>query len=248
MKQESSAGGAIAPEDVDFDAMYRGEVGAEDSMVVLEKAPWDIGEPQPTLVRLADTGPIRSDVLDVGCGLGENTLFLAERGYRVFGVDSSPLAIERARRQASSRGLEVEFAVADATRLDELDRRFNTVLDSALYHCLGVPERLTYSAALHRVTRPGAQLHLWCLSDAEPQQFSIPTPVSQDDLHANLGRYWNILDIGLTRYTLSLTRDVLRQIVAQRPEIAAVVDFDALDVDEHDRLRALVWQVHAERS
>jgi hypothetical protein len=46
---------------------------------------------------------------------------------------------------------------------------------------------------------------------------------------------------------LSFTRDVLRQIVAQRPEVAAAVDFDTLDVDEHGRLRAPMWQVYAER-
>src|SRR5690242_5932985 len=57
------------------------------------QAPWDIGEPQPEFVRLAESGAIEGTVLDVGCGTGENALYLAARGHDVWGIDFVPKAI-----------------------------------------------------------------------------------------------------------------------------------------------------------
>jgi len=41
--------------------------------------PWDIGRPQPAFVRLADDGLLRGQVLDAGCGRGEQALLAADR-------------------------------------------------------------------------------------------------------------------------------------------------------------------------
>src|SRR5579875_1996002 len=107
-----------------FDAWYRGDTGAmgrtgQDGAagIVLDRMPWDIGEPQPVVRELEAGGHISSEVLDVGCGLGENTVFLAGRGYRVLGLDGSPTAIERASARAVERRVDARFAVADATEL-----------------------------------------------------------------------------------------------------------------------------------
>ena len=53
--------------------------------------------------------------LDLGCGSGGNAVWLAERGWRVTGVDFSDVAIEKARIRAADKRVEVEFAVSDAT-------------------------------------------------------------------------------------------------------------------------------------
>lgn len=74
------------------------------------------------------------------------------------GFDAAPTAIAQACERAGARGVEVGFLLADATRLTGIEQRFSTVLDSALYHCLGDQERADYAAALHRVTQPGAHL------------------------------------------------------------------------------------------
>lgn len=58
---------------------------------------WDIGRPQRAFVRPVDAGLVRSPVLDVGCGTGELSLFLARHGHDVLGVDLSAVAIRRAR-------------------------------------------------------------------------------------------------------------------------------------------------------
>jgi SAM-dependent methyltransferase len=51
--------------------------------------------------------------LDVACGEGRNAVWLAERGWRVTGVDFSDVALAKAAQLASSRGVEVEWVLAD---------------------------------------------------------------------------------------------------------------------------------------
>lgn len=62
----------LAVENTDFDAIYAGESAFEADETKLGVIPWNIGEPQPVLVDLERSGRIRGDVLDAGCGLGEN--------------------------------------------------------------------------------------------------------------------------------------------------------------------------------
>src|SRR3954462_1420015 len=89
-------------------------------------APWDLGRPQPAVVRLASEGRFAGAVLDAGCGTGENALHVAASGLPVLGVDVAETALAIARRKAEERGIEAEFAVADALRLGRLGRRFAT--------------------------------------------------------------------------------------------------------------------------
>ena len=67
--------------------------------------PWDLGRPQPAFVRLAEQGLLTGQVLDVGCGTGEQTLLAASSGADALGVDVSPLALEQARGKAAARGI-----------------------------------------------------------------------------------------------------------------------------------------------
>lgn len=132
--------------------------------------PWDIGRPQPELVRLAAEGEIVGDVLDVGCGTGENALHLAALGRRVLGVDASPTAIARAAEKAAARGLadRASFRVADALELRRLRRRFETAIDCGLLHVFDRADRRRYAQSLTEVLSPGSTLHVLCFSDAEP--------------------------------------------------------------------------------
>lgn len=144
--------------------------------------PWDIGRPQPEVVRLAEEGEIVGDVLDVGCGTGENALYLAGRGHAVVGVDASPLAVERARAKAVARGLPAAFLAADALDLGRIRRRFETVLDCGLFHVLAPEERRQYAHSLCEVLSPGGTLHVLCFSDEEP-----PGPGPHRITEADLG-------------------------------------------------------------
>lgn len=146
-------------------------------------APWDMGRPQPAIVRLAAMRAFAGTVLDAGCGTGEHALLLASIGLRVLGVDVAETALAIAREKAVRRGLDVEFEVADALRLERLDRTFDRVLDVGLFHTFGADERRAYVAGLAAVTSPGGRVHLLCLSDAE-SDVPVPHPVGEAELRA----------------------------------------------------------------
>jgi SAM-dependent methyltransferase len=158
-------------------------------------APWDIGQPQPAIVRLASDGRFTGAVLDAGCGTGENALHVASLGLSVLGVDVAETALAIARQKAHDRGIEVEFAAADAFQLERLERRFQTVLDCGLFHTFNGDERPKYVASLRSVTEQGGTLYVLCFSDDGPD--TGPHPISREELGAafNASNGWNVAAI-----------------------------------------------------
>jgi cyclopropane fatty-acyl-phospholipid synthase-like methyltransferase len=156
--------------------------------------PWDIGRPQREFVRLEESGKISGDVLDVGCGTGENALFLASRGHEVWGVDSAPTAIETARRKAEERGLAATFLVYDTLNLHKIGRSFDTVIDSGLFHTLSDPERSRFVRNLSEVLKPGGGYFMLAFSEHEPGEYG-PRRITKKEIRAAFSDGWRINEI-----------------------------------------------------
>ena len=177
----------------DFDALYRGESPAE-GVPAMTPPPWDTKAPKESVVSWQTAGLVRGAVLDIGCGLGDNAIYLARQGHSVTGLDISPTALITAERRAADAGVDVTFAVADATKLEGYTDAFDAVIDSGMFHCLDDDGKRSYAAAVHRATRPGATLLISCFSDANPSGDDWHRPaVSEQTLRDVLGSAgWDI--------------------------------------------------------
>ena len=224
-------------QNMDFDSLY--ERGEFVEGVDVAAVPWDIGGAQPVVIEAERAGRLHGAVLDVGCGLGDNAIYLARQGHQVTGIDSASSAVDQARKRAQDQGVDVDFAVADATSLDGFDDPFDSVLDGACYHCLDEDAKVAYAAALHRATRPDALLTLFCF----PPGGSGPVAamgVPEENLRTTFGKAgWDITDLRQTRYHAN---GVVR-------ELATELGFEWEPVpDDDSRIQIPVWAMQARRA
>jgi SAM-dependent methyltransferase len=175
-----------------WDLTYRGRL-----------PPWDIGRPQPVVVRLADQGVFSGTVLDAGCGTGENAIELASRGLDVLGIDWAPAAISAAVSKAGARGVKVQFSVGSALNLGRLGRSFERVLDCGLFHTFNDEQRAAYVASLGVALRPRGLLVLLCFSDEEPWDGG-PRRVTQEEIRSAFDVGWSVASISRERFATRL--------------------------------------------
>jgi cyclopropane fatty-acyl-phospholipid synthase-like methyltransferase len=153
--------------------------------------PWDIGRPQPVVVRLAEDGAFGTSTIDLGCGTGENALYVASLGVDVTGLDAAPTAIVRARRKAAERGVRADFVLADALDLQSIGRTFDSAFDCGLFHTFSDADRVRFEGGLRHLLRPGGRYFMLCFSDEQPGTAG-PRRVSQAEIRALFASGWRV--------------------------------------------------------
>lgn len=129
--------------------------------------PFFVSKPDENLVSWLDQGLIKPGrALDLGCGPGRNSLYLASRGFEVDAVDLSPTAIAWAESRAAEAGVEVRFRCGYAfdPLAAEPDRPYDLIYDSGCFHHLPPHRRISYRALLEGVLAPGGHLALTCFA------------------------------------------------------------------------------------
>lgn len=179
-----------------FDVAYAGRVpflGRHQEGLL----PWEIAAPQAGVVQLARSGLITGRVLDLGCGTGENALFLAAEGFDVLGVDASSIAVEKASGKAKDRRSSARFAVRDALDLSGLSESFDTVIDSGLLHLFSEQDRPLVVGNVRAVLVPGGRYHVLCFSKKKRP----PAPrLSRADIVNSFAQGWLVDSITEARY------------------------------------------------
>ncbi len=124
--------------------------------------PWD-RHPQSAMLRElvegADTLP-RASALDVGCGTGDTSIYLAQHGWQVTGVDFTPKALEKARTKARDAGVTVNFVHGDVTHLRQagISGSFQVIVDNGCFHGMSDGDRDLYVQEISGAAAPSARL------------------------------------------------------------------------------------------
>src|SRR5438094_7134181 len=140
-------------------------------------APWE-GEARSELVSLVESGRLDPASLpraiDLGCGSGANSVFLAEHGFDVTGVDFSPVALGKARALAIEHGVTATFVKGDLTaaHIPGVDGPFDLLVDYGTLDDFKGARRDAMAATIIRLAKPGATFLLWCFC-AEPSDLPL---------------------------------------------------------------------------
>lgn len=129
------------------------------------------------LVEFVTSGGVASGrTLEVGSGTGTNSIWLAERGFDVLGVDVSPLAVEKARAKIKSFDLPCRFATLDFLVAPPANDRFHFVFDRGCFHVFDESEeRSRFAECVATALEPGGLwLSLMGSTEGPPREVGPP--------------------------------------------------------------------------
>jgi cyclopropane fatty-acyl-phospholipid synthase-like methyltransferase len=151
--------------------------------------PWDAELPPPEVIELAERLP-PGRALDLGCGFGRATVYLAARGWTVDAVDFIPAAVAETRRRSAAAGVVQRVTVHQAAipELDFLSGPYDLVLDVGCGHGLAGEDLVAYRDQLRRLLTPGGTIGLFtrlrAASDKIPEPGEGPRGLVEAELLA----------------------------------------------------------------
>ena len=115
-------------------------------------APWDIGKPDFNLIQVVTITPISPcKALEIGCGTGDNAIWLSQQHFTVVGVDASEIAIEKARDKEAKTNASCTFAVLNFLKSHVEGAPFAFAFDRGCFHTLdSASERRAFAKQVNR--------------------------------------------------------------------------------------------------
>jgi SAM-dependent methyltransferase len=153
-----------------------------------KKAPWDTGAPAPELKRVMEAGLVQPcRVVELGCGSGENAIYLAQKGFEVTAIDVAPTAIGLAAVRAERAGVRVRWVLADVLALPELET-YDFIFDRGCYHNVRYVDAAGFVASLRRLSHAGTRCLILSLNRDSPP--GVREQTMRDDFSALYDFEW----------------------------------------------------------
>lgn len=119
------------------------------------------------------------NILELGCGLGRFSRYLAKQKFNVTAVDFSPVAIGKARTRVARDISKPNFIVGDVTNLKVVRGPFDLSFDVGCFHCLDHTAQQKYAAEVHRLLKPGGIHLLWTMDNAPSEIPLNPSVINE---------------------------------------------------------------------
>jgi SAM-dependent methyltransferase len=162
--------------------------------------PWDghpIGQTLRDLIEGASdtSAPPAGSALDLGCGTGDSSIYLAEHGWKVTGVDFVPKALDKARAKAAAADVSVNFVQADVTHLSQagIGADFQLIVDNGCLHNMSDGDRDAYVREVSAVAAPDARLLIVAFVPGE--RFGVPG-IDPAEMERRFAPGWTLLSAG----------------------------------------------------
>ena len=117
--------------------------------------------------------------LELGCGLGRFSSYLAQQGIHAVGVDFSEVAIGKAKKRVAEQEQKPTFLTGDVTNLETLTETFDVSFDIGCFHCLNEENMQKYVAEVHRLLKPDSTHLLWVLGHSPSDVKLHPEYINQ---------------------------------------------------------------------
>lgn len=131
----------------------------------LADLPWELERPRPQLVEFINSGKVHPcPTLDICCGAGTNTVYLAQQGFEVSGIDISRRAIEIAKKKAAEASVNIRFEVGNSVHLPYKDMEFGLVHDLGCFHHIHPSDRKDFIQGIYRVLNDDGIYAMTCFS------------------------------------------------------------------------------------
>lgn len=134
----------------------------------LGQTPWSLGSISTHTLKFIKSVKkelSKPKLLDLGCGDGWLSLYFSKQGFSVEGIDSSDVAIRKARKESKKANLHITFKIGNALNFPYLDDSFNVVFDRGLFHHLPKSEWNNYSTGVNNILKKQGYFYLIVFSD-----------------------------------------------------------------------------------
>jgi acetyl esterase/lipase len=164
------------------------------------RAPWDIGRPSTDLRQAVEKDVLRPcRVVELGCGSGNDAIYLASRRFDVTAIDIAPSALKQAEKKARDAGVKVRWLQADVLNPPKL-KPFDLIYDRGCYHGVRGQNAAGYVETLRRLSRPGTQVLILAGNANEPPPHYGPPRVREADIRADFGPWFEFQWLRETRF------------------------------------------------
>jgi SAM-dependent methyltransferase len=178
----------------------------------IRRLPWTNQGPYPPLVQAVQDGWLNppGPILDVGCGVGTNTFWLATKGFRATGVDIAPGAIAAAESIRSPGSQNPRFVVDDVLVSGLSAARFSAGVDVGCFQTLPPRTRHDFSVSVARLLSPGAPYLLFWVAREERGSWGPPHRLSVGEVVETFEPLFLVDRVVYRPRKVPLTREIKR--------------------------------------